>query len=321
MNSSLTDSFSFEDSEETPGKNVVRLMEEISQINLKMTQAEDLSREDLLELVNQATTLMIRQDHYIQELSSHYQETLNKLNLEMSQVRDVQESLLPDKAPQLEGVDFASEYLPSGHASGDYYDFLRPTEDLLGCFIADVSGHGAPSAVVMAITRVLVHEHLEHMKSAGEALSKINDLMHQFVPGSLYVTGVYLLYNHRTHEFQYSTAGHPAPIIWKEKDQKASPLEIKPRFPLKFLPDVEYETLESQLDLGDILVFYTDGITELTNDAGEMVQQTGLLEWVTQSPKDTSAGFLWGLLDEASRYTGGVPPEDDFTIVVLKRTD
>ena len=112
----------------------------------------------------------------MQALKGGYEEALAKLNLEMSQVRDVQESLLPEYPPEIEGLDFACEYLPSGHASGDYYDFLTPTEELVGSFVADVSGHGAPSAVVMAITRVLVQEHLRSTQSAGEALSKINSL-------------------------------------------------------------------------------------------------------------------------------------------------
>lgn len=320
MNSPRTEFLSPETPPGNPSNQVTRWIEEISGINQKLTAPENLSREDLLDLVNEATTLMIRQNRSIQDLSAHFQETLAKLNLEMSQVRDVQESLLPEYPPQIEGLDFACEYLPSGHASGDYYDFLTPTDQLVGSFIADVSGHGAPSAVVMAITRVLVQEHLQAMQSAGEALSKINNLMHRFVPGSLYVTGVYLLYNHKTHCFQYATAGHPAPIVWREADGKAYPLEIKPRFPLKFLPEVNYESLESHLNPGDLLVFYTDGITELTDGSGAMVQQGGLLEWVEKAPKETSSGFLWGLLDQASSHTGGVPPEDDFTVVVLKRT-
>jgi len=296
------------------------LIDEISKINQKLTSPENLDRDELLDLVNESTTLLIHQNQSIQELSAHFESTLTKLNLEMSQVRDVQESLLPEYPPQVPGLDFACEYLPSGHASGDYYDFLTPTEDLVGSFVADVSGHGAPSAVVMAITRVLVHEHLHEIESAGEALSQINRLMHLFVPGSLYVTGVYLLYNHKTHRFQYSTAGHPAPIVWREKEQVASALEIRPRFPLRFLPEVEYETLQSHLDIGDILICYTDGITELTDEAGEMVQQGGLIEWINEASKETSAGLLWDLLDKASSHTGGVPPEDDFTVVVLKRT-
>ncbi|MCA9450674.1 MAG: SpoIIE family protein phosphatase, partial [Candidatus Omnitrophica bacterium] len=172
MDSSLPQSSSSED----PLEETSELIQKISEINGALIDPENLSRDDLLEYLNRATSLMIRQNQNIQELRHHFTDTLTKLNLEMSQVRDVQESLLPNYPPQIEGLDFASEYLPSGHASGDYYDFLRPTDQLVGSFLADVSGHGAPSAVVMAITRVLVHEHLQKVQSAGEALSLINQL-------------------------------------------------------------------------------------------------------------------------------------------------
>lgn len=321
MTSSPSESFPNGEAPLEPVDESNRLLAEVSALNQRTISLGSMDRDDLVELIQEATQLLIRQNENIRDLSVHFNQTLARLNLEMSQVRDVQESLLPDHPPQIEGVDFACEYLPSGHASGDYYDFLTPTEDQVGVFIADVSGHGAPSAVVMAITRVLVQEHLRSIRSAGEALSKVNSLMHRFVPGSLYVTGAYLLYDHRTHRFRYATAGHPAPILWKESEKRAQPLEIIPRFPLKFLPDVTYETLESSLDPGDVLIFYTDGITELTDGEGSMVGQEKLLDWIGKSPKATSAGLLWGLLDFASRHTGGVPPEDDFTVVVLKRTD
>ncbi|MCA9415860.1 MAG: serine/threonine-protein phosphatase [Candidatus Omnitrophica bacterium] len=321
MNSSTHHSFSADDSSDEPLFQADQILERISNLNQRLNDPESLSPDELLELVNTATTLLIHQERNMQALKGGYEEALAKLNLEMSQVRDVQESLLPEYPPEIEGLDFACEYLPSGHASGDYYDFLTPTDELVGSFVADVSGHGAPSAVVMAITRVLVQEHLRSTQSAGEALSKINSLMHRFIPGSLYVTGVYLLYNHQTHDFQYATAGHPAPIIWRNAEKKAAPLPIKARFPLKFLPEVDYESLESHLDPGDLLVFYTDGITELTNGGGEMVEQAGLLQWVENAPKETASGFLWGLLDQASCHTGGVPPEDDFTVVVLRREE
>ncbi|MCC6732534.1 MAG: serine/threonine-protein phosphatase, partial [Candidatus Omnitrophica bacterium] len=204
-------------------------------------------------------------------------------------------------------------------ASGDYYDFLELTRHHLGVLVADVSGHGAASAVVMSITRVLAQAHLNQLLHAGGALSVLNGLMARFIPGDQFVTAVYAIFNNLTHKLQYATAGHPPPILWNAREKQSSILPTKPRFPLRLFLQVEYETLEVSLEPGDAVIFYTDGLTELANADGEMVGEKKLAEWVHECPTKTASGFLWHILDKASLYTQGLPPKDDFTIVVLRR--
>lgn len=286
--------------------------EEFNRIRHKISAVVKNWESQLTELLVEANSLLIRQNDELQNLSE-------RLKMEMEQIQRIQENLLPQELPEFPGLEFASHYLPSTEASGDYYDFLELTRHHLGVLVADVSGHGAASAVVMSITRVLAQAHLNQLLHAGGALSVLNGLMARFIPGDQFVTAVYAIFNNLTHKLQYATAGHPPPILWNAREKQSSILPTKPRFPLRLFLQVEYETLEVSLEPGDAVIFYTDGLTELANADGEMVGEKKLAEWVHECPTKTASGFLWHILDKASLYTQGLPPKDDFTIVVLRR--
>jgi sigma-B regulation protein RsbU (phosphoserine phosphatase) len=286
----------------------------LEQIRERITRVAKDWEHQLTDLLAEANALMIRQNAELRTISDSYRR-------EVEQIQEIQESLLPQSIPEIPGIEFASHYLPTTEASGDYYDFLDLSAHHTGVLVADVSGHGAAAAVVMAITRVLAQAHLTQLLQAGGALSVLNSLMARFIPGDQFVTAVYGIYNRLNHAFDYATAGHPAPIHWSESKQAATLLPIKPRFPLRLFDEVAYETLTCRIEPGDAIVLYTDGLTELTNAKDEMVGESLLTDWVSESPSHSAAGILWHLLDQASLYTQGIPPRDDFTIVVLRRTE
>lgn len=268
----------------------------------------------LTELLGEANDLLLRQNEELTQVSE-------RLTLEMRQVQAIQESLLPQRLPEFPGLEFASHYLPSGEASGDYYDFLDLSSNHVGVLVADVSGHGAASAVVMAIMRVLAQANLNQLLLAGGALSVLNSLMTRFVPGEQFVTAIYGIYNRLSGSLSYATAGHPPPILIRAEDRSVSLLPVKPKFPLRIFEPVEYETLEVRLQPGDAVIFYTDGLTELWNIDRELAGEARLVEWLQGSPAETASGILWGILEQASLFTEGHPPVDDFTIVVMKRSE
>ena len=288
--------------------------EEFNRIRERISQVVGEWETQLTELLAEANALLIHQNDTLQTLS-------DRLKLEIGQIQEIQESLLPQQLPELPGLEFAAHYLPSTEASGDYYDFLDLSSNHIGMLVADVSGHGAASAVVMAITRVLAQAHLSQLLLAGGALSVLNSLMARYIPGDQFVTAVYAIYNRLSHNLSYATAGHPPPIHWRAKEQSVAVLPTKPRFPLRLFAQVEYETLQCPVEPGDVVLFYTDGLTELTDAEGHMVGEHKLVEWVAECPNHTASGLLWHLLDRASLFTEGKPPKDDFTIVVLHRTE
>lgn len=267
----------------------------------------------LTDLLGEANNLLLRQNEELTQISE-------RLTLEMRQVQAIQESLLPQHLPDFPGLEFASHYLPTAEASGDYYDFLDLSSNHVGILVADVSGHGAASAVVMAIMRVLAQANLNQLLLAGGALSVLNSLMTRFVPGEQFVTAVYSIYNRLTGSLSYATAGHPPPILIRAADKSVSLLPTKPKFPLRLFEPVEYETLEVRLEPGDAVIFYTDGLTELWNTDRELAGEERLVEWLKDSPPETASGILWKILEQASLFTEGSPPVDDFTIVVVRRT-
>lgn len=288
--------------------------EDFERVRSRITEVVEDWKDQLEELLGEANKILLRQNDELQNLSF-------RLKHEVEQIQQIQESLLPQHAPVIEGLEFATHYLPSSEASGDYFDFLDVSRHHVGILVADVSGHGAASAVVMAITRVLAQAHLNQLLSPGGALSVLNGLMAKFVPGDQFVTAVYAIYNQRSHTVAYATAGHPPPILWRHQSKSIEILPVRPRFPLRLFPQVEYDTLECQLNAGDALLLYTDGLTELQDDTGEMVGEELIGEWMASSPNHSASGILWHLLDKSSQFTKGVPPKDDFTLVIIKRTD
>lgn len=292
----------------------IQRSEEFNRIRDRISQVVGEWETQLTNLLSEANALLIKQNEALQTLS-------DRLKLEVGQIQEIQESLLPQQLPDHPGLEFAAHYLPSTEASGDYYDFLELSTNHIGILVADVSGHGAASAVVMAITRVLTQAHLSQLLHAGGALSVLNTMMARFIPGDQFVTAVYAIYNRLNHNLSYATAGHPPPILWRASDKSVCVLPIKPRFPLRLFAQVDYDTLQCPIEVGDTVIFYTDGLTELTNSEGQMPGEQKLVEWVADCPSDTASGVLWHLLDRASLFTGGKPPKDDFTIVVLRRTE
>ncbi len=288
--------------------------DEFNRIRERISQVVGEWETQLTDLLAEANGLLIHQNDVLQSLS-------NRLKLEVEQIQEIQESLLPQQLPEIPGLEFAAHYLPSTEASGDYYDFLDLSSNHIGILVADVSGHGAASAVVMAITRVLAQANLGQLLLAGGALSVLNSLMARYIPGDQFVTAIYGIYNRLSQNLSYATAGHPPPILWRASDKSVNILPIKPRFPLRLFAQVEYETLQCPLGPGDSVIFYTDGLTELSDSEGSMVGEQMLVKWISECPTHTASGILWHLLDRASLFTEGKPPKDDFTIVVLRRTE
>jgi len=296
-------------------ENLDRLCREVEKLRYQLTLETDNPNPGTIQVLHQADSLLSLGMKNLQILT-------DRVDDELERVREIQNNLLPNGVPESEGIDFACQYIPCGQASGDYYDFLQPSVNHQGVIVADVAGHGADAAVVMAITRVLVHVHLDQLLLPGGALGVLNRLMGRFVPSQQFVTAVYAIYNRLNHVFSYSSAGHPAPIVYRAADKAADFLLTIPQFPLNLYEQVGYKTLETHLEKGDFVVLYTDGLSELQNSEGEMVSEERLVDWIQDAPKDGgAAGVLWYILEQSSLFSGGVPPCDDYTLVVMQITN
>jgi sigma-B regulation protein RsbU (phosphoserine phosphatase) len=216
-------------------------------------------------------------------------------------------------------MKLAAHYQTSRRAGGDYYDFFPLPDDRWGILIADVSGHGTPAAVVMAITHSIAHTYPGPPAPPCEMLDYVNrKLTTHYTNGSgTFVTAFYGVYDPKTRELQYSCAGHPPPRVKSCQGNRIYSMDCDPNLPLGISADQCYPGKAHTLRPGDQLVFYTDGITEAFNHEGD---QFGVerLDAALNRCENEAPELIDAVLCDLDRFTNGAPAGDDRTLVLAK---
>lgn len=248
-----------------------------------------------------------------EQLDVAYQAVERELRI----VADIQRSLLPKELPKISTMRVAAHYETSRHAGGDYYDFFQLPKDRWGILIADVSGHGTPAAVVMAVLHSLAHMYPGDPTTPSLLLNHLNHhLTSRYTAESgHFVTAFYGIYDERTRSLTYSSAGHNPPRLRSCGEWKVTPLDQATSLPLGFMPSVEYRDHTITLRSGDRVVFYTDGITEAANSTGELFG-TERLDHVVADCRADSQESLDRVVEAVRGFTGGLPPSDDRTLLI-----
>lgn len=290
---------------------------------------QDYSSDDRVLLNNLATqtapAIRVAQLVRQQQLETQARERLEQ---ELRIARLVQQTLLPQELPALEGWHIAAHYRPARSVGGDFYDFIHYNDGRLAMVIGDVTDKGVPAALVMASTRATlrgvafdysssqVGAAEQHM-TPGDVLSRANDLIVPDIPQKMFITCFYAILDPQTGLLQYANAGHDVPYV-KRGDTF---LELRARgMPLGLLPGMPYEVKELQLEPGDSILFYSDGLVEAHNPHREMFGFPRLSEYVAAHAG--GAALIGALLEELEIFTGpNWEQEDDVTLVTLERTD
>lgn len=255
----------------------------------------------------------------IQMKNDELEQAYALVDQELEIVGGIQRTLLPEELPHIPGLDLAVYYETSLRAGGDYYDFFPLADGRWGILIADVSGHGAPAAVLMAITQSIAH--IYHDQGATAPPRKLLEYLNETLCrrytrySSHFVTAFYAIYDPARHSIQYACAGHNPPRLCREG--KISGLDEGRGLPLGVTPEAPYRDIETKLAPGDLLLYYTDGITEAMNGAGELM---GLdrLDASLETFQGTAQETLSAILDGLRAFTGAHPPNDDRTLLVLR---
>jgi sigma-B regulation protein RsbU (phosphoserine phosphatase) len=238
---------------------------------------------------------------------------------ELKVVADIQRSLLPQTLPRIPNLELAAYYRTSRWAGGDYYDFFPLPDGRWGILIADVSGHGTPAAVMMAITHSLAHSLPGPADPPAELLGYVNRKLFDRYTASneVFVTAFYGVFDPVGRTLTYSSAGHNPPRLKRCGENTVESFEEVGGPPLGLMDDLEYEQTTLSLRPGDILAFYTDGITEAM-DAKNAQFGVGRLDLTLGccclDPEEIKGAVIKSVDD----FTGGHPPEDDQTLLVAK---
>ncbi len=252
-------------------------------------------------------------------LSDRLKEAFDAVDYEMKVVADIQRSLLPSQMPAIPTMAVAAHYQTSHRAGGDYYDFFPLADGKWGLFIADVSGHGTPAAVLMAVTHSLAHSYCGPGDPPGKLLEYVNHhlSMRYTFHSDTFVTAFYGIYDPAQRSLVYACAGHNPPRLKRCVDGSLLQLDGVRGLPLGINLLEKYATATYRLVPGDQLVLYTDGITEAHNAAGEMY---GLarLDKVLENCSVTASDLLKSVLESVEEFTEGKPALDDRTLLVAK---
>ena len=288
----------------------------IGLVNLGARLSEqEYSSDDRRLLTNLATqaapALRVAQLARQQQIEATERERLAQ---ELRVARIIQQTLLPQSVPDLDGGALTAHYQPAREVGGDFYDFLYFDDGRLGIVIGDVTDKGVPAALVMATTRTLLRAAAERLASPGQVLQRVNDLLHPDIPPRMFVTCLLAVLDPKNGRIIYANAGHDVPYHHTSGDVE----ELRATgMPLGLMPGMTYEEKETKLNPGDSILFYSDGLVEAHAPDREMFGFPRLKQMVHEHPG--GAALVPHLLDELAAFTGADwEQEDDVTLVVLQ---
>ena len=242
-----------------------------------------------------------------------------RLHSQLEIARDVQSRLFPKAALSLPALHLSGVCYPAQQVSGDYYDFLRLADDKLAMAIGDVAGKGMPAALLMATIQSAMRSHLARAdpRSPAEIVSLLNRQIYASTAPEKYATFFFGLYDDSTGMLTYTNAGHLQPIL--VRDGAAQKLEVTGTVVGAF-PFSRYEEVQIALGVGDLLVAYTDGITEPEDAYGEMFGEERLIDVLMKHQSAESSELAARTMEAVLEWTGSPELQDDMTMLISRRT-
>jgi len=285
-------------------------------INTRLPRLFDEEEVRLLRLLaNQAAIAIVKARLHLEELKQR------QVELELAAARQIQLSLLPKYSPVVPGWEFAEFYQPAQLVGGDFYDFFElPGEPgRLGLVIADVAGKGMPAALFMALSRTMIRTAGLSGRAPAAALLRANQLILNDSRAEMFLTAFYAELDTRSGRLAYARAGHNRPLWWQaaigELDDLAGDGIV-----LGAIEAIELEECEIDVAPGDLVLFYTDGVTDAMNGAGQQFGVERLRDAVAADPTASARQILSGIVRAVGEFTGDTPQFDDLTLVVVKRS-
>lgn len=248
---------------------------------------------------------------------------MERKDTELAIAAEIQQSFLPDMITQIEGYEIAAKSVMAKEVGGDFFDVI-PFEVIplkkgtMGVMIADVSGKGIPAALFMALSRIVVRVNATwYMDRPAMAISNANAIIAADSKAGMFVTLFYGVLEVDRQTLTYVNAGHNPPIICHADDDQLTELTAT-GIAIGALTDAEYTADTAALKAGDVIVLYTDGITEAENARQDMYGEERLNEVILACRKQPAEKILTTILESVRTFTGGVAQSDDITLMVIR---
>jgi serine phosphatase RsbU (regulator of sigma subunit) len=244
-----------------------------------------------------------------------------KLQAEFSVARRAQQGMLPQAPPDIPGYSIAASCTPSLEVGGDLYDFLKLPDGRIGIGVADVSGKGVPAALYMTLTKGLLASVSKNNSELASVVEEVNRHLHGVTRKKVFVTMALGFLDPERHVLQCVRAGHN-PMVWRQTSRNVTTLVAPGGLGLGITASrvfsAQLKMVEMPLAEGDAVVFYSDGITEAMNSSLEQFGEQRLMEAVERADRLDAAAARDAILTAVRVFLGGVHPQDDMTLVVLR---
>ena len=240
------------------------------------------------------------------------------LQNELDVASNTQQSILPKVFPRSDDYQVFAHMEPARNVGGDFYDVIRLEDSQVGLAIADVSDKGVPAALFMMSSRTLLKGAAIGSGDPGSALREVNELLYEENETMMFVTVLYSIYDPGTGKLTYSNGGHDAPLLVRS-DGTSELLPLTGGVALGVAPDFEFPSQSIQLEPGDTVVLYTDGVTEAMNGEGEQFGVGRMHEVFAANPPENSEQAAQTMFDAVKDFVGDTPQSDDITCLVLRR--
>jgi serine phosphatase RsbU (regulator of sigma subunit) len=239
------------------------------------------------------------------------------LEKQLKTAHEVQSRLLPAGPPRRPGYDFAGLCLPTHEIGGDYYDFIRLSKQRLGITIADVSGHGVASALVMAAFRASLRSLARRKPDPVCVVGALNHQLPDFSAQAHFVTAIFGILDPQHHVFSFVNCGHPRPLFFHADGRIESLSLAGPA--LGIFSKENFPASEVSLSPGDVLLLYTDGVVELCNPDGSAYSPHALVDVVQPHLHRSAAELVRVIVQATSEFAGSAVYEDDYSLMIIKR--
>lgn len=274
--------------------------------------AFDASNLELLRLFADAAALSI------EKAVLHHQILAKELlEKKLETACEVQSRLLPKGSPGIPGYEFAGLCIPTEEVGGDYFDYIHLPRQQLGVAVADVSGHGIASALVMTAFRALLRTHAHTRTKPARIARVINRQLPEFTADQHFVTAFYAILDPETGQFEYTSCGHPPAILLHPNGHIQKMEQRGPA--LGVFPDPKYPSGYAQLKPGDLVGLYTDGVVDVDDEKGERFGTERLTELIQRLQHLPLEALAEEILSVTQRYASPAGFRDDFTLVLIRR--
>lgn len=274
----------------------------------------DFTNEDrrLLSIIGSQSAQIIENARLLEE-----EKRLISLQEELNMASEIQRKLLPDAAPEISGYQLFATNIPAKSVGGDYYDFVPISEDRLAFCIADITGKGMPAAMLMANLQATFRSQVLINDDCAVCITRTNKLLYRSTESTKFATMVYGALDPKTGQIKYTNGGHDCPILFKKNEE---PFHVESTgLILGIFEDSDYTQETIQLEPGNLLLLFSDGITEAMNSEMEMYG-TERLQNLVQNNFEMPVSEIGSLiLDDIRKHAEGTTQSDDITLMLIKR--